>query len=192
MCIRGWPGNQRCKNLICSRFCAGVAFWTGMSGLNRCRQRRTSHSSDAKGGLSDQLPQKQARAESKSGLTKAWALMPETLPSPSRIPGASQFRFPSLDGGHTKDQNVVLHIDANASLNDEAGILCGGRGDQKECGWPCPEGARRRARSVHSADLRRVWADVAQSEAGFYRGPSGLACGGQRYQSGTARVARDQ
>ena len=88
--------------------------------------------------------------------------MPETLPSPSRIPGASQFRFLSLDGGHcfsahgpvadteeeqirlwwdtlaaelatvAQDQNVVLLIDANASLNDEAGIHCGGSEATKE------------------------------------------------------------
>ena len=89
-----------------------------------------------------------------------------------------------------QDQNVVLLIDA--SLNDEAGIHCGGSEATKEnvAGTALKELVAER--SVHSADLQQVWADVAQSEDGFYRGPSGLACGSQRHQSGTARVARDQ
>ena len=89
--------------------------------------------------------------------------MPETSPSPSRIPGAPQFRFPSLDGrtlfvsahGPVADteeeqirlwwgtlaaelpsvaqyQHAVLLIDANASLNGEAGIHCGGSKATKE------------------------------------------------------------
>ena len=67
--------------------------------------------------------------------------MPETSPSPWRIPGVSQHRFPSLVGGHCLSQHMVLLrmqvrnillIDANASLNDEAGIHCGGSEATKE------------------------------------------------------------
>ena len=74
----------------------------------RDRGEELLHSSDAKGGSSGQRLLKQAGAESKSGLARAWALMPETLSSPSRIPGASQFRFPSLDGGHCLSLHMVL------------------------------------------------------------------------------------
>ena len=71
-----------------------------------------------------------------------------------------------------QDENVALVIDATASLNDEAGIHCGGSEATKEnvAGTALKELVR--ARFVYSADLQQVWPDVARSEAGFYRGPS--------------------
>ena len=40
-CVHQRKTRKKCKSLICARSCTGVAFWTGMSGSNQRRQRRT-------------------------------------------------------------------------------------------------------------------------------------------------------